>query len=182
MALGFRKSLFGYNCDEVSDYLQKQAVKNTEIQTELNSKIKANLEKIDECESKINELNTLNSELSEKIEFYREKYEEVKELSDNIGKLYLVAQTNAKAIMNAADVAKTTAKGEVQQNINAINNANESLNSLKMQILEICNNFAGDIDNLNLTLAQTKAILENADSEQNQSAKNFEKFYSSLKK
>ena len=33
MALGFRKSLFGYNQEDVAEYINRQAVKNAEIQT-----------------------------------------------------------------------------------------------------------------------------------------------------
>ncbi|MBQ6815870.1 MAG: hypothetical protein IJP26_01380 [Clostridia bacterium] len=182
MALGFRKSLFGYNCDDVAEYLQKQAIKNTQIQTELNTKIKEGNQKIEESEKQIENLKSENSELLEKVEFYSAKYEEVKELSDNIGKLYLVAQTNAKAIMNAADTAKDGINLEIESNLSAINAANENLNDLKTKIINMCNEFTDNVDKLNLSLNDTKATLENSKKIQSDSAENFEKFYSVINK
>lgn len=182
MALGFRKSLFGYNQEDVAEYINRQAVKNTEIQTELNAKLKSNAEQIKELNEKLEKLSSENSELNEKLEFYREKYEEVKTLSDNIGKLYLVAQTNAKAIMSAADDAKNATNSEIEQNMAVINSTNEMLNSLKAKVTEMCDSFTADVDKLNSTLLDTKAVIESSSCEQRENAENFDKLYSSLKK
>ena len=182
MALGFRKSLFGYNQEDVAEYINRQAVKNTEIQTELNAKIKANAEQINELTEKLEKLNTENAELNEKIAFYREKYEEVKTLSDNIGKLYLVAQTNAKAIMSAADQAKNATDNEIEQNIAVIDSTNEMLNTLKAKVAEVCDNFKSDVDKLNSTLLDAKATIEGSAIEHKESLESFDKLYASLKK
>lgn len=182
MALGFRKSLFGYNQDDVTDYIQRQAVKNTQIQTELNTKIKQNEASIKALTEQLNDANTKNSELTESIEFYREKYEEVKTLSDNIGKLYLVAQTNAKAIMNAAEQAKDAAQGEITKNIDVLNATGETLGALKAKMLEMCNSFVGDIENLSAELDDAKKVIETSSATQQENSENFEKLYSSLQK
>ncbi|MBR3961742.1 MAG: hypothetical protein IKK13_06000 [Clostridia bacterium] len=182
MALGFRKSLFGYNQDDVTDYIQRQAVKNTQIQTELNTKIKQNEASIKALTEQLNDANQKNSELTESIEFYREKYEEVKTLSDNIGKLYLVAQTNAKAIMNAAEQAKGAAQGEIDKNIEVLDATGETLSALKAKVLDMCNNFAGDVDSLSAELMDAKKVIEASASTQQETSENFEKLYSSLQK
>ena len=180
MALGFRKSLFGYNQEDVAEYINRQSVKNAEIQTELNAKIKANEQQINSLNDALNIANEENSNITKQLEFYREKYEEVKTLSDNIGKLYLVAQTNAKAIMSAANEAKSVTDNEIQQNIAAIDSANEALNSVKIIINDLCDNFANDVEKLNETLKNTKAIIENKSTEQAEHSENFEKVYNNL--
>ncbi len=182
MALGFRKSLFGYNQEDVAEYISRQEVKNTEIKAELNAKIKSGEEQIKELTEKTLNLGNENSELRESIEFYRTKYEEVKTLSDNIGKLYLVAQTNAKAIMNAANEAKNATQSEIEQNLAVINSTNEALNTLKAKIAEMCNSFTTDVDKLNSTLLDTKAVIENSSTEQAERTDNFDKVYTSLQK
>ncbi len=182
MALGFRKSLFGYNQDDVNDYIQRQAVKNTQIQTELNTKIKQNEDSIKALTEQLNAANQKNSELSESIDFYRKKYEEVKTLSDNIGKLYLVAQTNAKAIMNAAEQAKGAAQVEIDKNIDVLNATNETLNALKAKVQEMCDSFAGDVDSLSAELLDAKSIIVSSAASQQENCDNFEKLYSSLQK
>lgn len=180
MALGFRKSLFGFNQEDVTEYISRQAIKNSEIQTELNAKIKNNEEQISSLKEVLDIANEENSNMTKQLEFYREKYEEVKTLSDNIGKLYLVAQTNAKAIMTAANEAKTATDSEIQQNIAAIDAANDALNSVKLKINDLCDNFTNDVEKLNETLKNTKSIIENSTTEQVKQADNFEKVYKSL--
>ncbi len=180
MALGFRKSLFGFNQEDVTDYISRQAVKNTQIQTELNTKIKENEKQIASLIEAVNIANEENGNITKQLDFYREKYEEVKTLSDNIGKLYLVAQSNAKAIMSAANEAKTATDSEIQQNIAAIDAANEALNSIKLKINDLCDNFTSDVEKLNQTLKNTKSIIENSTTEQDKQTENFEKVYKSL--
>ena len=41
--------------------------------------------------------------VDEKLEAFNQKYEEIERLSENIGKLYLVAQANAQAIMKNSE-------------------------------------------------------------------------------
>ena len=94
----------------------------------------------------------------------------------------MVAQTNAKAIMNAADTAKDGINSEIESNLTAINTANENLNDLKTKIINMCNEFTDNVDKLNLSLNDTKATLENSKKIQSDSAENFEKFYSVINK
>ena len=180
MALGFRKSLFGFNQEDVTEYISRQAVKNTEIQTELNTKIKQNEQQITSLKEALDIANEENNNITEQLEFYKEKYEEVKTLSDNIGKLYLVAQTNAKAIISAANEVKTVTDNEIKQNISAIDSVNEALNSVKIKINDLCNVFTNDVEKLNETLENTKSIIENASTQQTEHSDNFEKVYKSL--
>ncbi len=180
MAFGFRKSLFGYNQEDVAEYLNKQSIKHAEVRTDLNGKIKAKEEEISSLNEKLNSVISEKENLEKDIVFYREKYEEVKTLSDNIGKLYLVAQTNAKAIMSAANEAKSATDTEIEQNINAINEANSALNSVKEKINDLCRNFTSDVEKLNETLENTKSIIEKSTETQEERAENFEKVYANL--
>lgn len=180
MALGFRKSLFGYNQEDVAEFINRQSIKHTEIQTELNAKIKENEKQISSIKEALTLANEENARILSELTFYKEKYEEVKTLSDNIGKLYLVAQTNAKSIMNAANEAKDATDNEIKQNIIAIDAANGELNELKIKIEKFCENFSSDVDKINETLASTKAIIEKSATKQEETTANFEKVYSNL--
>ena len=180
MALGFRKSLFGYNTEDVAEYINRQSVKHAEVQTELNAKIKENEKQLSSIKEALNLANEENAKISDELSFYKEKYEEVKTLSDNIGKLYLVAQTNAKAIMNAANEAKDATDNEIQQNITAIDAANQELNELKQKIENLCQSFSTDVDKINETLASTRAIIEKSASKQEENTSDFEKVYANL--
>ena len=182
MALGFHKSLFGYNCEEVTEYVHKTISSNQEIQNSLNKKIKDAEQKISELNTEIDSINNEKSEIQKQLEFYQAKYEEIKVLSENIGKLYLVAQTNANAIIDAAEKSKEAANSEIANNIAVIDSTNESLNDMKVRINELTADFCAKVDELNNSLIKTKAIIDSADVDAATSKQEYETVFESLTK
>ncbi|MBQ7107293.1 MAG: hypothetical protein IJN93_07275 [Clostridia bacterium] len=182
MALGFHKSLFGYNCEEVTEYVHKTITSNQEIQNSLNNKIKdANLE-IDKLKSLISDMNTEKAQIEEQLAYYQAKYEEIKILSENIGKLYLVAQTNANAIINAAEKSKDATYTEIGNNLAVIDSTNESLNEMKTRINELTAEFCSRVDELNGSLLKTKLLIENATADSAASKEEYDTVFNSLTK
>ena len=94
--------------------------------------------------------------ITKKLAEFSEKYEEIERLSENIGKLYLVAQANAQAIMANSEKNASLANREVEKNLSAINDAHESLDSLKKSIVETSNGFLSEIDGLIASLNETR--------------------------
>ncbi len=182
MSLGFRKSLFGYNCEEVYEYIHSETLQNKQIVDTLNNDLRKKASEIEEHLSVISQLQSEIDVLKNDVALYKDKYDEVKNLSDNIGKLYIVAQSNAKSIMQAADNAKQAAQTEIQQNLNAIDTANDSINNIKLRFEELCREFSDNVDSLNASLIQTKQLIENSNSETETTAQGFESFYNSLAK
>ena len=182
MALGFKKSLLGYNCEEVSSYIHKTAQENKELVASLNNKIKESNKLVEVKDEQCQNLSNQITELNDQLNFYKAKYEEVKKLSENIGKLYLVAQTNAKAIISAANDASTLAQNEMQSNISLIEQTDTSLLQLKSDLLNISNNFVIEVDKLQEKLNAVKNLSKIAETEQNEKTENFDAVYNSLKK
>lgn len=182
MALGFKKSLLGYNCEEVSSYIYKTSQENKELVASLNNKIKEGNKLLEVKDEQCEKLSNQIVELNEQLSFYKSKYEEVKKLSENIGKLYLVAQTNAKAIISAANDASTLAQNEMQNNISLIAQTDASLLQLKTDLLNISNNFVSEVDKLQEKLNAVKNLSKVAEAEQNEKTENFDAVYNSLKK
>lgn len=182
MALGFRKSILGYNCEEVSEHLHKKDYENKQIVASLNQKINGLTDEL----SKINGFNAELSEniknLSEQLDFYKSKYEEVKALSENIGKLYLVAQTNAKAIIKSANETRTLTENEIENNLTLINNTNTSLSLLKGDLINLSNSFVSEIERLTNSLEQIKHLAQGAKGNADSDVENFEKIYNSIVK
>ena len=81
MALGFRKSLFGYNTEDVAEYINRQSIKHTEIQTELNSKIKESEKQISAISEALNIANEENSNISKELAFYKENTKRLRPLA-----------------------------------------------------------------------------------------------------
>ncbi len=156
MALGFRKSIFGYNCEEVSEYIHKTDASHKQSVSMLNEKIKEVENELFETQDVIEKLNGDIAELTQSLDFYKGKYEEVKILSENIGKLYLVAQTNAKAVIAAADKARAASEQEIGENIAVITSTNQSLNDIKSQILSMSDTFVKEITELTESLEEIK--------------------------
>lgn len=181
MALGFRKSLLGYNCEEVSEYIHKTAQENKELVSSLNNKIKECNKLVEVKDEQCFNLNNQITELNEQLDFYKAKYEEVKKLSDNIGKLYLVAQTNAKAIISAANNASSSAQSEMQSNISLIEQTDTSLLQLKNDLVNMSNSFVSEVDRLQEKLNAIKELSKIAETEQAEKNESFDAVYNSLK-
>ena len=110
MTIGFRKSLFGFNTEDVINYIQKTH-KTFAAQTEkLNEKADSLAKELKLSKDDYDKLMQEKAVVDEKLNAFQEKYEEIERLSENIGKLYLVAQANAQAIMaNSEQNAQLTA-------------------------------------------------------------------------
>ncbi len=182
MALGFRKSIFGYNCEEVSEYLHKKDYENKQIVASLNQKINGLTDELSKINNTNAELSENIKELTEQLDFYKSKYEEVKTLSENIGKLYLVAQTNAKAIINSANETRTLTENEIEENLALINNTNSSLLTLKSDLINLSNTFVSEIERLSVSLDKIKCLAQGSKENADNGVQNFEKVYDNIVK
>ncbi len=182
MALGFRKSIFGYNCEEVSEYLHKKDYENKQVVSSLNQKISGLTDELSKINSTNEELSANIKELTEQLNFYKAKYEEVKSLSENIGKLYLVAQTNAKAIINSANETRTLTETEIEENLALINNTNSSLSQLKGDLINLSNSFVSEIERLSASLEQIKDLAQGSKENADEKTQSFQAVYDNIVK
>ena len=180
MSIGFRKSLFGFNCNDVLEYIEK-AHRKFKIKTDaLNEKaeelkVELNLSK-ENYEKLLEEKNIIN----EKLDAFTQKADEIERLSENIGKLYLVSQANAQAIMSNAQESSALANSEVEKNLSAIDEAHISLEELRQSITKTSDDFIKEVDillnSLNKTREQITANTQNCE----EAAEDFEAVYESI--
>lgn len=182
MSLGFRKSFFGYNCEEVTEFIHKSNSEHKDVVSALNQNIK-NLENdVRLMQTSIDNVNSEKVKLEEKLDYYIAKYNEVKNLSENIGKLYLVAQTNAKSIMSAANLAKDATREHLDEDIKTIDNANESLNNLKERINALNDDFCNNVNMLTDSLSSIKDMIENCDENSKEKNQEFKQVFNQITK
>lgn len=164
MSVGFRKSLFGFNCDDVIDYIQESHKNFSEKENELNSKIKELDNTINDINAQLTAVKNSKAEVDAKLKEYTDKYDEIERLSQNIGKLYLVAEANAKSIMQNSSDNRDTVNREVEKNLSSIDNAHESLSALKSEIMKTSSEFATKVDMLvsSLNTAREQININNA--------------------
>lgn len=156
MSVGFRKSLFGFNCDDVVSYVEKTHKAFTEKEIVLNEQIDDLKSDNGALKEQIAEITAEKAEIEAKLKVFTDKYEEIERLSKNIGKLYLVAKTNAQTVMKEAQESADLARKEAELNITSIINAQESLGSVKENIVSTSAKFASDIDALGASLEETR--------------------------
>ena len=159
MAVGFKKSLFGFNCDDVMQYIERSQKSFVEKEKELSEQVDALSRDLDLSNENYRKLNDEKEIIAKKLADFSEKYEEIERLSENIGKLYLVAQANAQAIMANSEENANLANSEVEKNLSAINDAHESLDSLRKSVIQTSNEFLCEIDGLISSLNETKETI-----------------------
>ncbi len=159
MAVGFKKSLFGFNCDDVMQYIERSQKSFAEKEKDLANQVEELSKSLDLSNENYRKLNDEKELIAKKLADFSEKYEEIERLSENIGKLYLVAQANAQAIMANSEKNANLANSEVEKNISAINDAHESLDSLRKSVIQTSNEFLGEIDGLISSLNETKETI-----------------------
>ncbi len=180
MSVGFRKSLFGFNSSDVLNYIEKTYKEFTKKESALNQKLEDVSHELALSNENCEKLSAEKQELTQKIEEFNAKYDEIERLSENIGKLYLVAQTNSRVIMESSEENAKAAEKEIEQNLSSIDEAHKSLQDLRLSITKTSENFVKEVDrligSLNTTreqITENKSAIENAKTE-------FTKVFSSI--
>jgi ABC-type transporter Mla subunit MlaD len=165
MSVGFRKSFFGFNCDDVIEYIQESHRKFSAKEKELNQKIDSLDNTIEDINAQLEDVKAAKAVVEAQLKEYTDKYDEIERLSQNIGKLYLVAQANAKSIMQNATQNRELASKEVAKNLHSIDSAHEQLATLKAEIMQTSNEFVNKVDTLvtSLTTAREQVSINNND-------------------
>lgn len=176
MSVGFRKSLFGFNCDDVIEYIEETHKNFSSKEAELNKKIDSLDNTLAEVNSQLCEVLTAKSEVEAQLKEYTDKYDEIERLSQNIGKLYLVAQANSKSIMKNSIVNKNLAEREVEKNISSIDYAHKSLAEFKTGIMQTSAEFSDKVDSL---IASLNSVREQV-AEKNIENRNLEKSFDNM--
>ncbi len=182
MSVGFRKSLFGFNCDDVIGYIEESHKKFSEKENELNQKIDTLDQTLANVNTQLEDVKIAKAAVEAQLKEYTDKYDEIERLSQNIGKLYLVAQSNAKSIMRNSTDNKDIVNREVEKNLHSIDNAHEALTALKAEIMQTSDDFVSRVDTLvnSLTAAREQISAKNADNRE--LAEQFENLFADINK
>ena len=180
MSAGFRKSLFGFNSQDVMEYIEKTHKAFSQKENDLNSKIDELDSLLETSKAEQKKLETEKAELDRKLNSFTEKYEEIERLSENIGKLYLVAQSNAQAIMNNAQNEAKITEEEVSRNIVSIDETHDALGELRSDILRTSQEFSSKVDTLISSLNTAREKIAAEREETINLTENFQKIYKSI--
>lgn len=180
MSAGFRKSLFGFNSQDVIEYIDRTHRSFAKKENELNENINQLKSLLKASEKEQQKLENEKAELNRKIDSFNEKYDEIERLSENIGKLYLVAQSNAQAIINNAKEEARITEEEVKRNIASIDETHETLAELRSDIIKTSQEFSAKVDSLVSSLSTAREKISADINENLDYSDNFEKIYKSI--
>ncbi len=152
-APGFRKSFMGFNRDDVTNYIEALVKKYKAEENTL-------LARIENLNIDLKETTERAAKLQATVDEFERKRAEIEQLSENIGKLYLVSQANAEAIIQNAKQSSSVANEEVQRNISGIEDAHLRLESLKGEVMDAAKRFNEEFMHLCSSLNDTKTTLD----------------------
>ena len=182
MSVGFRKSFLGFNCDDVIEYIQNSHKKFSQKEAELNQKIDSLDNTIANINTQLEEVKSAKAAVEAQLKEYTDKYDEIERLSQNIGKLYLVAQTNAKSIMQNSTDNRDITNREVEKNLHSIDNAHEHLAALKAEIMQTSNEFVTKVDALVTSLATAREQVSQKNDDNRELVEQFENLFADVNK
>ncbi len=181
MAIGFKKSMFGFNRNDVLKYIDETHksfnIQKSELEgriASLNVAVESLREELKSTQDNLATVTLEKTQIESELKAYNEKYDEINRLSQSIGKLYLVAQANANSIMANSTQNMELAHQEIEENIESINDAHRSLIAAKARVLETSSQFASSIDGLLASLEETRAKLESNDQDSKEKLSGFE--------
>ena len=173
MSVGFRKSLFGFNSEDVLKYIEKTHRSFAEKEEKLKLQI-------NDLSLQLDELKAQKENLADELDKIEAQKAEIEQLSESVGKLYLVAQTSAKSMIDSTKENCEISENEVSKNIAAVSNAQESLNQLKTDIQKTANDFSAEVARLISELDKTKNQINENISKVKESAVDFEESYAKI--
>lgn len=175
MSTGFRKSFFGFNCDDVLSYIEKTHSKFAKKEKKYN-------EEIDSLKTELAKLTEEFEKASLELKEFNDKYDEIERLSQNIGKLYLVAEANANSIMKNSAENCQIAANEIERNINSIDSAHETLTEIKERISAASEGFAAQLNTLLESLNTAKEKVKGNIEDTNAKIEDFENLFAEINK
>lgn len=187
MAVEFRTSFLGFNRDDVFDYVHKKDAEMKLLSASMNDKIKALEEELSSLKANFNEAVKNNSELSgensrltEELNAFKEKADEIESLGRKIGKLYLVSKSSAKSIVDRAEEKADIINEQAKIRLQNIEQTEESLHTITRQIVSASEKYVADLSSLSASLADAKEKVSEGDAERVRISEEFSEIYEKL--
>ena len=164
MSKGFRKSLFGFNTDDVLAYIaaaDKLAQTNiSKLEAEKNA-LKKDNEALD------NEIQALKA----KVQEFENQKEQLRIMTENIARIYLSAKTTSKLMVDNANksrmlIERATETKYMQAEMYA-------MEEMKEEISALAEKYCSDIENLVASLEQIRDSIDTNNREIQTSHENF---------
>lgn len=168
MSVYFRKSVLGFNKDDVKKYIEEMHTKMSNSDAENKKVINEHKNTIMELSESLNNANeniarliVENDNMLAELEAFRAEKDKITQLSEVIGKLYLVSKLNAESIINSAKDIKNKSVTEAEYNIQLIEETQEKLEMLAKEINKSSADYNNAVENITNSLIDAKGAISN---------------------
>ncbi len=166
MSAGFRKSLFGFNQNDVIEYVKKASEtakqRETELLSEIDSKVK---------ENKI--LEETNLQLSSRLAEFEKKCNEINAMCEKMSKLYITTKASSKAIMDNTEENCKVLQVQIDNNINTLEEVQSALSKLKSQVVKTADVYTKEVDSVSDCLQTAKEVINTNKSDSDDALRKF---------
>ena len=153
--IGFRRELLGFNREDVIEYIKKSQrefnlreenlVSSLDKLNNRNSQLIDELSVIPELEAKLKLSEATALKLQEELDGFESQKAELERLSQDIGKMYLVAKSNADSINRSTKESSERTFYEINKSLTALENMHEKLANIKENINKASLNYAAEL-------------------------------------
>lgn len=166
MSKGFRKSLFGFNTEDVLKYI---SASDNAAKTKISK-----LEKeIIELNSKIEAIEKEKAELYAVAEEYKNKKEYIKLMTDNTARIYLAAKSTSKLMIDNANESRKLIEEANDTRISALSDVQEAMKDLREKINTASKSYSDEVDELSIAFENLKNCINDNNSESDSAVQEF---------
>ncbi len=152
MSAGFRKSLFGFNQNDVIEYVKKSSEAAKQREDEL---LLALAKK--EKENKI--LEETNIQLSSRVAEFEKKCNEINAMCEKMSRLYITAKASSKALMDNTEENCRVMQVQIDNNLNTLEEVQSALSKLKSQVVKTADVYTKEVDSVSDCLQTAKEVI-----------------------
>ena len=167
MGVGFRTGLFGYNKQEVNEYLGQQSQKYKKVLSEKDEQLSAQAQELEDLRQALEESNRQLEELKSQLTFlngqlehYRGREDEIEKMSIGIGTMYLASRQSATEILQRAEQCSAAVAEQTKKQLDAAAQTEDVLTSIRENVLTAAEDFSRQIEEYSTQLSEAAAGIE----------------------
>lgn len=187
MAVEFRTGVFGFNRNDVLEYIHKKDADMKIQSAEYKNKIKALEEELTSLKAQFSdavknnaELSAENASLTATVQGYKAREDEIESLSRKIGKLYLVSKSSAKSIVDRAEENAEIITTQANIRLQNIEQTEQSLHDITRQIVSASQQYVKELNTIETSLSEAKQIISENNAEKVRISEEFSDIYQKL--
>ncbi len=173
MSAQFKKALFGFNRNEVAEFINDMLWKSNALESELKAAKEASqskeaelLNRIEELESELSSVKSTaarleeeNRKLGAELDEFKHNEAKLREVGNAMGKLYLVSRMNAEQLARSAEQSRAALEKELKKQLASAVGTAQRLTELSASVSDSSRECAREADEVVDSIDETKRII-----------------------